>query len=467
MQDLGETLPPFRDDTLTDLRPFLTEWLQDGALSVPRAGVRGVGTGLSIWWEGESDFWGGGSTYAIEMANASANFVQEYLESKTTSERLRLLNPITGAPIIFGDIAEYVLDQIVEAFSDVEDLTEFMSLIANALKAFGSGVVNTIEAALDSLQDLPGELGELFRLAKQNSQDWIEAMSLVASETNAFEYIFSLLGTIFMSMTPNFWAEMIGIAGGFLLPELIIELIIMVIVAFTGGSAAPAMAGRAALFIARLRKLGKAVKSANILTDVVTAFRRICTVVARMGTALRKLLDDAAQAAAGGVARIRRNLNQWTFEIDPNTLGMNGGNIRIVRKALGKQIPYGSSRLSRRAQEYRRANNLTGKNNVAVFEYVDEAGNVQTIARNSERGVGHAERIIARELEAKGIPSENIRSIYSELAPCNAPGGYCERMIRNTFPDAAVTYSFEYGDGASRRRGVEALGDAVSDLFSD
>lgn len=55
--------------------------------------------------------------------------------------------------------------------------------------------------------------------------------------------------------------------------------------------------------------------------------------------------------------------------------------------------------------------------------------------------------------------------IYSELEPCNVPGGYCSNWIDRTFPQADVTYSFEYGDDvASRRAGVDALRDAVDGI---
>jgi hypothetical protein len=37
-------------------------------------------------------------------------------------------------------------------------------------------------------------------------------------------------------------------------------------------------------------------------------------------------------------------------------------------------------------------------------------------------------------------------------------------MVRTTFQNARVTWSFEYGDFASRRRGIQALGDALQDL---
>ena len=86
--------------------------------------------------------------------------------------------------------------------------------------------------------------------------------------------------------------------------------------------------------------------------------------------------------------------------------------------------------------------------------------------RASERGVGHAERIIARELEAAGVDPSQVRRIYSELEPCSVPGGYCAAFIDRTYPNAVVTHSFEYGaTKASRSAGVDALRNAVTRLF--
>lgn len=86
----------------------------------------------------------------------------------------------------------------------------------------------------------------------------------------------------------------------------------------------------------------------------------------------------------------------------------------------------------------------------------------------SERGKGHAERLIAMELQNKGIPNSNVTRIYSELEPCSAPGGYCSNMIKHgssnslgSYSNAKVTYSFSYGrnphDAGAARQGVNAL----------
>ena len=135
---------------------------------------------------------------------------------------------------------------------------------------------------------------------------------------------------------------------------------------------------------------------------------------------------------------------------------------------LTGKITYGSTDLSKLAINYAKQNNITGGRNVAVFEYIDLKGRTQTLIRASERGKGHAERLIAEELQNKGIPNENVTRIYSELEPCSAPGGYCNNMIKNGSPsglgpfnNAKVTYSFSYGgsphNAEAARQGVEKL----------
>jgi hypothetical protein len=128
----------------------------------------------------------------------------------------------------------------------------------------------------------------------------------------------------------------------------------------------------------------------------------------------------------------------------------------VVRQS--GQIKYGSSDLSKTAIDYRQTEGITGGRNVAVVEYRAADGSLQTVAAASERGVGHAERIAANELSEMGVQPSQVTRIYSELQPCNVPGGYCASFISRTFPQADVTWSFEYGaTPESRAAGVAAL----------
>ena len=136
---------------------------------------------------------------------------------------------------------------------------------------------------------------------------------------------------------------------------------------------------------------------------------------------------------------------------------------------LTGQVEYGSTDLSKVAIDYAKTEKIKGARNIAVFEYTDLDGSVKTMARASQRGKGHSEKLIAEELRGLGIPNENVTRIYSELAPCSAPGGFCKSMIEQgskksnlgPFNNAKVTYSFEYGgiphDPVKAAKGVEEL----------
>lgn len=111
-------------------------------------------------------------------------------------------------------------------------------------------------------------------------------------------------------------------------------------------------------------------------------------------------------------------------------------------------------------------NDITGTRNIAVFEYENE-GQLITIVGVSERNKGHAERLIAKNLEDMKIKPTQVRRIYSELEPCSIPGGYCKRFLQKEFPQADITYSFEYGTTKeSRSVGVQALKKAVNKIFT-
>jgi len=109
-----------------------------------------------------------------------------------------------------------------------------------------------------------------------------------------------------------------------------------------------------------------------------------------------------------------------------------------------------------------------GVRNVSVFEYRGTDGRLHTIARTSERFVGHAERLIRNELVTQGIDPSRVTRIYSELQPCSDPPNLsCLRMIENDFPNAEITWSFDYQNGLTREESissVEALAEAVRRL---
>ncbi len=127
------------------------------------------------------------------------------------------------------------------------------------------------------------------------------------------------------------------------------------------------------------------------------------------------------------------------------------------------KVKYGSTDLSKNAINYRKANDIRGTRNVAVFEY-KSGDSLKTITKCSGGG-RHAERIIADELKKMNIDYSNVTRIYSELQPCITRNGSCRKFISEHFLNAKVSYSFEYGDALSRKNGVKELRKAVNNIW--
>lgn len=162
-------------------------------------------------------------------------------------------------------------------------------------------------------------------------------------------------------------------------------------------------------------------------------------------------IDPLGLAPGENPYRFAKNALQW---IDP--LGLHS-----------TKVPYGGTDLSEMAQLHRLDHGVTGGQNVAVFEYLDDNGMPNYISQASGDGL-HAERRIAARLDQMGIDRNRVTRIYTELAPCPEVRGmqYCGRMLASDFPGAQVTHSFDYGvSKSSRKAGVRDLKAAVRKLF--
>ncbi len=143
------------------------------------------------------------------------------------------------------------------------------------------------------------------------------------------------------------------------------------------------------------------------------------------------------------------------------------GLLHSVPSPRGK-VPYGSTHLSKQVQATRQVQNFSNARNGAAFEYRANDGSLRTVIRFSQRGVlggGHAERVIAKELEAMGVSPLQVTNIYSELEPCNNPGGYCMPFLQKEFPQANVSWSFDYANEISREASRDAWLAAIKGLF--
>ncbi|WNI24359.1 SUKH-4 family immunity protein [Streptomyces sp. ITFR-16] len=94
----------------------------------------------------------------------------------------------------------------------------------------------------------------------------------------------------------------------------------------------------------------------------------------------------------------------------------------------------------------------------AVLRYRAPDGSEQQLIRRSAPGTPHPEWQMLHELRAMNVAPQQVIELHTELESCELPGGYCARMIRETWPQVRITSVAPYGtDHASRQQGMQHL----------
>ncbi|KUL33688.1 hypothetical protein ADL22_32365 [Streptomyces sp. NRRL F-4489] len=86
-----------------------------------------------------------------------------------------------------------------------------------------------------------------------------------------------------------------------------------------------------------------------------------------------------------------------------------------------------------------------------IIEFRTATGATRTVSGYSLPGQGHVARRLGTELLKRDIEADRVTRIHTDLEPCELPGCYCAAWLAATFPEAEVTYSFDYGPGAAER----------------
>ncbi|MFE7749858.1 SUKH-4 family immunity protein [Streptomyces sp. NPDC057428] len=101
---------------------------------------------------------------------------------------------------------------------------------------------------------------------------------------------------------------------------------------------------------------------------------------------------------------------------------------------------------------------MVGPGYQAVLRFRAADGSEQQLIRRSAPGTPHPEWQMLHELRGMNVPPQQVIELHTELESCELPGGYCARMIRETWPQVRITSVAPYGtDHASRQQGMQHL----------
>jgi hypothetical protein len=301
-------LSAFETSMRQRLQPWITEWSKDGWLSVPEAKRRGQLRGLGTWWEGEVEFWASVGDVAKEVwdgIKSGASKLAAWYEDLPWYEK-------SFPPLAIGHELVNWLIETAQTLWDRRD--QLMQL----LKAFYAGTAAAIEKALEALIDLPGDLGKLFKELVQHSAEWVQNMIEVARETDVFKNAAKTIMTVVMMMTPNFWAEGIGMVEGYLLPEVLITIVLIIIGALCAAAGASALAARITGFLSKLRKaIGAAGKAGEVLTTLFSKLDELAELIGNLSKALRRKIDEVIEGATEKINKlVRRSAKRTSAVLD-------------------------------------------------------------------------------------------------------------------------------------------------------
>lgn len=97
----------------------------------------------------------------------------------------------------------------------------------------------------------------------------------------------------------------------------------------------------------------------------------------------------------------------------------------------------------------------------AAFEIVDAQGDKQIVTRSGAIAE-HPEERLWQSLRAAGVTPQQVLRVHTDLEPCFMPGHYCSMWLAETFPQAAMTHVYAYGESAeSRAEGLRGMREAA------
>lgn len=266
----------FARSSETALIPWIDDWQNSSWWDLFSDFFEGVLTGLGNWWEGEGEFW---SSVGDWISN-----LPEMVEAGWDN--------LTGA---------------------VQAMWENRHRIIGLLQSLAEGAVSAFQAGFEALRDVFASIPSLSEIADiltdlvDNSAEWAGAMIEMVNETRVIKVLgATMLGTIMM-IPPNFWAEMAGTVGGYLIPEVIISILFAILAAFTGGTGGAALAARLSAFVARTTaRLARAGRAGPALLRVFNKLIDIIDTLIDLAKALKRKIVEVAEGVTDRVVQITR-----------------------------------------------------------------------------------------------------------------------------------------------------------------
>ncbi|MEO0401140.1 MAG: glycohydrolase toxin TNT-related protein [Pseudomonadota bacterium] len=269
-------LQAFSSEMETAIQPWVQRWQDEGWWGLVGSFFDNVGQGLSNWWEGEGEFW---------------DTVWTWLKNFPAMAESAFDGAVAGAKELW--------DQREEILSLIQHLAE------GAVDAFETG----LELLYQALSAIPGleEISDLLKTCIEESSEWAGAMIEMARETRVLTVLAgTLIGSLIM-IPPNFWTDVIGLASGYLIPEVIIGIIFALIAFFSAGTLSGGLAVRLTTFVTKIMTKLKAIgRAGQVLVRIFEFMLSLKDKIVDLIKALKRKISELARGATGEATPVIR-----------------------------------------------------------------------------------------------------------------------------------------------------------------
>lgn len=195
---------------------------------------------------------------------------------------------------------------------EIDHLWNEREKILGLFKNLRDQSVNGIETAIDALEEAPGQIGRIMAMLKDKGAAWVHGLIEACRQSDAINHVFATVGTILYSIVPpTVWVEGIATAAGYIIPEILLAILLVVIGAITEGADAGAIATQIGRFMATIEEtFGKLGELGKVLRAVKDGIKAIGEKIAKLVRAALANIEEKVEGAANTFNPILRHVSR-------------------------------------------------------------------------------------------------------------------------------------------------------------
>lgn len=199
-----------------------------------------------------------------------------------------------------------------QAAQEIDHLWNERDRILELFKKLRDQSVNGIELAIDALEDAPGQIGRIMAMLKAKGAAWVHGLIEACRQSDAINHVFATVGTILYSIVPpTVWVEGIATAEGYIIPEILLAILLVVIGAVTEGADAGAIAAQIAKFTRTIEKtFDKLGELGSVLRRLKNGIADIAGKITELVRAARLNIEERVEGTANQYNDILRHVSR-------------------------------------------------------------------------------------------------------------------------------------------------------------